>query len=145
MARIWVPRNEFGNKTRGQRYRLLLNTEEAVDPNAFVLTTVINGAFSGYDSAGLGAITPATWNGETITAIGASTLGTDHVKVNFNNTQVPGVTSISVTFEGAADNPYVLPWNGTEYRLLGVVGTTLNTYLDGITGTDIDVTINDAT
>ena len=137
------------NKTRNQRYRLLLNAEDAVDPNAFVLSTETISQQAGYDtSVPIGAISPGTWNGETLNRVAASTLGSDHVKVGFvGNVQISGITTIEVTFEGAADNPYTLTWDAgfMEYRRLGVVCTTLNAYLDSITGTDIAVTITDVT
>ena len=140
-----------GNKTRNQRYRLLLNasSEPEVDPNAFVLSTETLSQSAGYDtSTPIGSITPGTWNGETLNRVAAVTLGSDHIKVGFvGNVQIPGITTIEVTFEGAADNPYTLTWDAgwSEYRVLGVVATTLNAYLDSITGTDIAVTITDVT
>jgi len=134
-----------------RRRRLLLegSEEPGGDPNAFVLSTETLSQSAGYDtSIPIGSISPGTWNGETLASVAAVTLGSDHIKVGFvGNVQIAGITTIEVTFEGAADNPYTLTWDSywMEYRRLGVVCTTLNAYLDSITGTDIAVTITDVT
>ena len=133
-----------------RRRRLLLeDSGPVVDPNAFVLSTETLSQSAGYDtSIPIGSISPGTWNGETLASVAAVTLGSDHIKVGFaGGVQIAGITTLEVTFEGAADNPYTLTWNVSwnDYRRLGVVCTTLNAYLDSITGTDIAVTITDVT
>ena len=148
-------RNEFGGKSRGERRRLLLEGSESGESGPprqdFTLTTGVSGSNNaGFSLGSYGSMSPGTFEGETIAQLYATTTGTDRIELDFGesapgNTQITDVDVIELTVEGAPEDAYFLPWDGSRTSYTTTDNATgLENYLDPLDGSDLAVTLREA-
>jgi hypothetical protein len=100
----------------------------------------------GFRSGSYGTLSPATFEGETLFYLEVTTSGSDRLVVGKQTSgqQIGAITSIDLTFEGAADNPYACDWEGTWYFFRDATPVlNLHTYLVTQDGNTIGVDIAD--
>ena len=138
------------NKTRNQRYRLLLNVEEGPADLPIAAThvlTVGSGAANqyGFESGSYGALDPSTDQATTVQAL--ATTGTN-LRLDFAGGASPygnnEVTAeVRIYIQGAPSTFYDLTWVAgfaQEYRY-ALPDTDLIDYLATQVGNDLDVAI----